>query len=63
MRNIWHPSKRAEYMTAAQLKTMPDLVVERDFAFGLEQSPEGQAKEDESSPVVEVKLLSVSDAN
>ena len=59
MRNIWYPSKRAEYMTDAQLKTMPDVVIERDFTFGMEQSTEGQASEQEDPVNIQIKLLSV----
>ncbi|MCJ1403107.1 hypothetical protein MMC11_006330 [Xylographa trunciseda] len=58
MRNIWYPSKRAEYMTDAQLKTIPDVVIERDFTFGMEQSTESQ-ETGQSDPVnIQIKLLS-----
>ncbi|MCJ1431431.1 hypothetical protein MMC27_000784 [Xylographa pallens] len=62
MRNIWYPSKRAEYMTDAQLKTMPDVVIERDFTFGMEQSTEDQANGQEDPVNIQIKLLSADKA-
>ncbi|MCJ1385076.1 hypothetical protein MMC17_008194 [Xylographa soralifera] len=58
MRNIWYPSKRAEYMTDAQLKTIPDVVIERDFTFGMEQATEGQETGQENPVNIQIKLLS-----
>ncbi|MCJ1389123.1 hypothetical protein MMC18_001977 [Xylographa bjoerkii] len=58
MRNIWYPSKRAEYMTAAQLKTIPDVVIERDFTFGMEPSTESQESGREDAVNIQIKLLS-----
>ncbi|MCJ1281686.1 hypothetical protein MMC26_001008 [Xylographa opegraphella] len=58
MRNIWYPSKRAEYMTDAQLKAIPDVVIERDFTFGMEQSTEGQEAGQDDPVNIQIKLLS-----
>ncbi|KAI4125471.1 MAG: hypothetical protein LQ338_004229 [Usnochroma carphineum] len=56
MRNIYYPQRKAEYVTASQLRTLnqKDLVIERDFAFGMVNSKE-EAPPAESSTVVEVK--------
>ena len=59
MRNIWYPSKRAQYMTDAQLKAIPDVVIERDFTFGMEQPTEGQETGQDNLANVQIKLLSV----
>ena len=59
MRNIWYPGKRAEYVTAAQLRGMDDVVIERDFTFGMEKEVEAQeALKDDTA--VEMQLLAVS---
>jgi hypothetical protein len=39
MRNIWHPSRTAEYVTDAQLKELGGVVIERDFLFGMQEDP------------------------
>jgi len=59
MRNIWYPSKRAEYMTSAQLETMPDVVIERDFTFGMDKQVEIKATKKVKSAPVQSKLLTV----
>jgi hypothetical protein len=63
MRNIWYPAGLAEYVTKAQLKMMKDVVVERDFAFGVRQPMvEGPAQELAKVVAEEarIRLLSVS---
>ncbi|MCJ1250232.1 hypothetical protein MMC30_007458 [Trapelia coarctata] len=57
MRNIWYPSKRAEYMTSAILKTMPDVVIERDFTFGMDRVVEVKAAKKAAAAPVQTKLL------
>lgn len=59
MRNIWHPQHKALYITDSQLKELGDVVAERDFMFGMEETAE---KEEEEEKMIEVqmKLLSVS---
>ena len=60
MRNYWYRQGLAQYLTASELtevKRRPDLVAERDFAFG-------KLKEDSDQPEeqvvkVDTKLLSV----
>lgn len=59
MRNIWYHSKWAHYMTTAQLKSIPDLVVERDFTYGIEQATEAQVPGAVAPGNVQIELLSV----
>lgn len=47
----------AEYMTQTQLKEIPDLVAERDFAFGMEKEEDSKVKKEMVD--VQMKLLSV----
>lgn len=56
MRNIWYPQGKAQYMTTSQLKTMTDVVIERDTAFGTE---EVQEKQPDYTADIQVKLLQV----
>lgn len=48
----------AEYMTHSQLQQTPDVVAERDFAFGMKQ-PEIAKVEKEEMVNVQMKLLAV----
>jgi len=59
MRNIWYPSKRAEYMTSAVLKEMPDVVIERDFTFGMDKQVEVKVAKKAVAAPVRTKLLTV----
>ena len=59
MRNIWYPGKRAEYVTTAQLRDMGDVVVERDFEFGMEQELTAQEPMQREKIFVETKPLHV----
>ena len=64
MRNIWYPQQKAEYMTESKLRELnkKDLVIERDYTFGIEQPERSDDIEGmgASSVVdVDVKLLSV----
>ena len=63
MRNIWYPRQKAEYMTESKLRQLnkKDVVMERDYTFGIEQ-PERRNDdivEDPSVVDVEMKLLRV----
>ena len=61
MRNMYYPQRKAEYVTQAQIRTMhqKDLVIERDFAFGLDKSNEESQKEDVKAPEVKLALMTV----
>ncbi|KAL8716238.1 MAG: hypothetical protein Q9220_000143 [cf. Caloplaca sp. 1 TL-2023] len=68
MRNIYHPSGKADYVTAAQLRTLnpKDIQSERDFAFGLSSdvsSPSSTTKSTQSNILptenIKAKLLTV----
>ncbi|KAL8825636.1 MAG: hypothetical protein Q9170_007717 [Blastenia crenularia] len=57
MRNIYYPQRKAEYVTAAQLRTtnQKDILLERDFNFGVERA-KGNAAPEEEDKVVDVKI-------
>ncbi|KAI4167865.1 MAG: hypothetical protein LQ343_006879 [Gyalolechia ehrenbergii] len=57
MRNIYYPQRKAEYVTAAQMRTISptDILAERDFNFGNEQVEE-DTKLEEDNRVVDVKM-------
>ncbi|KAL9028076.1 MAG: hypothetical protein Q9196_003494 [Gyalolechia fulgens] len=57
MRNTYFPQRKAEYVTAAQMRTIDrkDLLAERDFSFGTEQT-EGDTKDEKDKLAVEVKM-------
>ncbi|KAL8760103.1 MAG: hypothetical protein Q9184_003424 [Pyrenodesmia sp. 2 TL-2023] len=61
MRNIYYPQRKAEYVTASQMRTLDqkDLLIERDFNFGVEQPASPPSTLDpEVKPVdVRMKLL------
>ena len=59
MRHIWYPSKRAEYVTDALLKTLPDVVVERDFTFELDPTGKRQEARTEDADSVRGMRISV----
>ena len=59
MRNIWYPAKRAEYVTTAQLREMGDVVIERDFAYGMEEELAAQDNAQREKIFVETKPLHV----
>lgn len=64
MRNIWYPQQKAEYMTEPRLRELnrQDLVIERDYAFGMEQPKDESAPEEAAEQKlvdVEMKLLPV----
>ena len=59
MRNIWYPSKRAEYMTDAHLKALPDVIVERDFKFGLDSTDKTQDARTEEADSLRGMLITV----
>ncbi|KAL8932591.1 MAG: hypothetical protein Q9216_006770 [Gyalolechia sp. 2 TL-2023] len=57
MRNTYYPQGKAEYVTAAQMRTInpKEILAERDFNFGIEQV-EGDTKLKEDGKVVDVKM-------
>lgn len=59
MRNIYYPQRKAEYVTASQMRTLnqKDMVIERDFAFGVERPME--EKQPEQTVDARMKLLTV----
>ncbi|KAL8919753.1 MAG: hypothetical protein Q9208_006619 [Pyrenodesmia sp. 3 TL-2023] len=62
MRNIYYPQRKAEYVTASQMRTLnqKDLVIERDFNFGVEQpvvSPPSTIDPEVKPVDVRMKLL------
>ena len=59
MRNIWYPGRRAEYVTTAQLREMGDVVIERDFAFGMDEELAAQETVQQEKIFVETKPLHV----
>ena len=64
MRNIWYPQQMAEYMTQPKLREFNkrDLVIERDYTFGIEQPERSDDIEGFGAPGVvdvDIKLLSV----
>lgn len=64
MRNIYYPQRKAEYVTASQMRTLnqKDLVIERDFNFGVEQhvaSPPSTIDPEVKPVDVRMKLLTV----
>ena len=64
MRNIWYPNQKAEYMTESKLQQLnkKDLVIERDYLFGIEQPDQGDDNEGVGAASVvdvEMKLLPV----
>ncbi len=64
MRNIYYPQRKAIYVTDGQLRDLnqKDLVVERDFNFGVEQpaSPPSSSPNSDAQVVdVRMKLLTV----
>ena len=59
MRNIWLPSRRAEYVTDAQLKALPDVVVERDFSFGLDPTENRQEARSQDADSIRSTRISV----
>lgn len=64
MRNYWFPRKMAEYVTVAELKRLDlqHMTFERDFGFGVSESPEETKRKDDDDTFVnpfEVTLLSV----
>ncbi|KAL8724342.1 MAG: hypothetical protein Q9166_008007 [cf. Caloplaca sp. 2 TL-2023] len=59
MRNMYYPQRKAEYVTEAQMRTMnqKDMVIERDFTFGVPQ-PEAIAQTPVEEAVnAQMKLL------
>ncbi|KAL8965527.1 MAG: hypothetical protein Q9183_003804 [Haloplaca sp. 2 TL-2023] len=64
MRNMYYPQRKADYVTQAQIRTMnqKDLVIERDFAFGLEKTKEESPKEDVKAPEVKLALMTIIEA-
>ncbi|KAL8867161.1 MAG: hypothetical protein Q9174_005836 [Haloplaca sp. 1 TL-2023] len=59
MRNMYYPQRKAEYVTQAQIRTMnqKDLVIERDFAFGLRKPKEESEQEEVKAPEVRLALV------
>lgn len=65
MRNIYFPQRKAEYVTSAQIRSMggqKDMVIERDFGFGIETPGQQKPPGDDSQNTVDIKmkLLTVS---
>lgn len=68
MRNIYFPQRKAEYVTAAQIRAMggpKELNIERDFGFGIETPAQQQEQPGDDSVTpetvnVRVDLLTVS---
>ena len=61
MRNIYYPQRKAEYVTAAQMRTtnQKDVLTERDFSFGLPQLQPDSLPVEEKALDVQMKLLTV----
>ena len=63
MRNVWYPSKNAQYMTQAEIKQakQQDIVRERDMFFGRDSGKKG-LKRREKPPIddISITVLSVS---
>ncbi|KAL8861995.1 MAG: hypothetical protein Q9178_001450 [Gyalolechia marmorata] len=59
MRNIYYPQRKAEYVTAAQMRTtnQKDILTERDFSFGLPQLHPDSLPVEEKALDVQMKLL------
>ncbi|KAL8914966.1 MAG: hypothetical protein Q9171_000593 [Xanthocarpia ochracea] len=59
MRNIYYPQRKAEYVTAAQMRTtnQKDILTERDFSFGLPQLQPDLLPVEEKTLDVQMKLL------
>ncbi|KAL8919802.1 MAG: hypothetical protein Q9172_004807 [Xanthocarpia lactea] len=59
MRNIYYPQRKAEYVTAAQMRTtnQKDILTERDFSFGLPQLQPDSLPVEEEALDVQMKLL------
>ncbi|KAL8691068.1 MAG: hypothetical protein Q9218_003630 [Villophora microphyllina] len=59
MRNIYYPQRKAEYVTQAQMRSMnqKDMVIERDFSFGLERPQETAAQAEEKITAPRLTLL------
>ncbi|KAL8649665.1 MAG: hypothetical protein Q9210_004270 [Variospora velana] len=59
MRNIYFPQRKAEYVTSAQIRSMggqKDMVIERDFGFGIETPGQQKPPGDDSQKIVDVKM-------
>lgn len=61
MRNIYYPQRKAEYVTQAQMRNMnqKDVIIERDFGFGLEQPQSGVRQEDVEAVDAKMTLVKV----
>lgn len=61
MRNLLYPRQKAAYVTGAQLRELKNsnIVIERDFSFGLER-PDDEHTSEESLVDVQAQPLSVS---
>ncbi|KAL8704856.1 MAG: hypothetical protein Q9201_002015 [Fulgogasparrea decipioides] len=59
MRNTYYPQRKAEYVTQAQMRTMDksNMVIERDFTFGVEQTQSEAQQEDIKAVDVKMKLM------
>lgn len=62
MRNIFYPQQKAEYITQVELRALKkkDVVIERDFKFGIEQESAASAEDREEVVEIETRLLPVS---
>ncbi|KAI4288130.1 MAG: hypothetical protein L6R35_002611 [Caloplaca aegaea] len=59
MRNIYFPQRKAEYVTSAQIRSMggqKDMVIERDFGFGIETPGQQKPPGDDSQNTVDIKM-------
>ncbi|KAL8709712.1 MAG: hypothetical protein Q9225_007410, partial [Loekoesia sp. 1 TL-2023] len=58
MRNIYYPQRKAEYVTAAQMRTInpKDVLTERDFNFGVERPKGDTTQLEDYDKVVDVKM-------
>ncbi|KAL8805824.1 MAG: hypothetical protein Q9182_001736 [Xanthomendoza sp. 2 TL-2023] len=61
MRNIYFPQRKAEYVTAAQMRTTnpKDILAERDYSFGVQQPEETSHSDEDKSVDLQTKLLTV----
>ncbi|KAI4166137.1 MAG: hypothetical protein LQ342_000023 [Letrouitia transgressa] len=59
MRNIFYPQQKAEYITQVELRALKkkDVVIERDFKFGIEQESAASAEDREEVVEIETRLL------
>ncbi|KAL8969858.1 MAG: hypothetical protein Q9197_004122 [Variospora fuerteventurae] len=59
MRNIYFPQRKAEYVTSSQIRSMggqKDMVIERDFGFGIDTPGQQKPPGDNSHNAVDVKI-------